>query len=456
MSLRTRLVWLTGSWILIILIFFNIFIYYYTFKKTTSEEDRLLWNKAQIILRNPDIHNPRNWSRPDLLQEFGAEDTLIRIIGASGRIRAQLSSNEELSAYPAVYRTGYQSTVVNDFDSRKLFIQVPIISENTGTQIGLLELGKELDFISSVLDILVTGLTITTISIILFSIIAAVFYTRVIIRPLRQLLETMRAIRSSGDFVLLDPKYTSKKDELGRLGQTFNEMILFLQDTDQKQKQFVADASHELRTPLTVIESYASLLKRWGGNDPAVREEAIEAIHSESARLKSLITSLLKLAEVEREELMNCSDVELIPLVKQAAEQMEHAFQRQIELFCPDEEERPIVLCADREKLKQLLIILIDNAFKYSKEPVKIDISRVRHHVQLQIIDRGMGIPKDELPHLFERFYRVDKARGRGTGGTGLGLSIAKQIVTQHRGTIHIDSKIGVGTTVTIGFQQQK
>lgn len=445
MSLRTRLMLLSGLWILLIVIFFNWFIYYYILKKTTDNEVRQLWNKAKIILRDTEIHHPANWSS-GLLQQYLEPDSLIRIISPDGAVRAQVSASEELPAHPATYRTQYHTVVQNELGLLILFIQVPIVAKNN-VQIGLLELGKGLNVVAAFMELLVAGLTVTTGSVLLFSPLVGFFYTKVLVHPIRQLLETMRTIRSKGDFILLSPQFTTKKDELGELGRTFNEMIMRLQENDRRQKHFVADASHELKTPLTVIESYTSLLRRWGGQDPAIRQEALNAIHSETVRLKGLIDALLRLAEVERHAQTELHPVRIAELIRSTAEQMRQAFGRDIVVRIGSEE---IQCSGDEARLKQLLIILLDNAIKYSRKNVLVECDEEERYVVMRVMDQGMGIPSGELPLLFERFYRVDKARSRDTGGSGLGLAIAKQIVELHQGSIRLDSEEGKGTTATV------
>ncbi|WP_339368997.1 sensor histidine kinase [Paenibacillus elgii] len=445
MSLRTRLMLLSGIWILLIVIFFNWFIYYYILKKTTDNEVRQLWNKAKIILRDTEIHHPANWNS-GLLQQYLEPDSLIRIISPDGAVRAQVLSSEELSSHPVIYRTQYHTVVQNELGLLILFIQVPIVAKNN-VQIGLLELGKGLNVVAAFMELLVGGLTVTTGSVLLFSPLVGFFYTKVLVRPIRQLLETMRTIRSKGNFILLSPQFTAKKDELGELGRTFNEMIVRLQENDRRQKRFVADASHELKTPLTVIESYTSLLRRWGGQDPAIRQEALNAIHSETVRLKGLIDALLRLAEVERHAQPELHPVHIAELIRSTAEQMRQAFGRDIVVRICSEE----VQCSgDEARLKQLLIILLDNAIKYSRKNVLVECEEEERYVVIRVTDQGIGIPSGELPLLFERFYRVDKARSRGTGGSGLGLAIAKQIVELHQGLIRLDSEEGKGTTATV------
>ncbi|WP_218131560.1 MULTISPECIES: cell wall metabolism sensor histidine kinase WalK [unclassified Paenibacillus] len=437
---------LSSVWVLLLVIVFNVTIYFYILRNSTTAETKLLWNKAQIILRNPYSRQPDNWGDPDLLAEYNEPDMLVRIIDTEGVIRASVSTSDRLAAYPVSYKSGYGSAMVNEFGVRMLFVQVPIRAH--GYQLGTLELGKSLNVMSEWLKLLGTGLYMTSGAVLVVALVSGYFYTRVLIRPIGELLDTMNEIRKKRYFVTLSPRYASAKDELGRLGQTFNDMIETLKEQDARQKQFVADASHELRTPLTVIESYASLLSRWGGERPEVREEAIQAIQSESVRLKGLIHSLLRQAEFERGEELPKQPVSLIPLLQETAGRLAMAFRREIRLDVSEGAE-PVCLGSE-EQLKQLLIILLDNAVSYSDGPVLIGCREQGREIVLTVADQGIGIPEEDIPHLFERFYRVDKTRQRRSGGSGLGLSIAKQIVDRHNGTISIQSGSGAGTQVEI------
>jgi two-component system, OmpR family, sensor histidine kinase ArlS len=450
MSLRTRLILLSSVWVLLLVIVFNVTIYFYILQKTTTAETRLLWNKAQVILRNPETLDPKNWGKPELLEEFNEPDLLVRIVDTDGVIRASESTNERLSNYPTYYRSYYNSLMVNEFGVRMLFVQVPISEQ--GYQLGMLELGKSLNVVSEWLALIGTGLYTTTGAVLGVALVSGYFYTRVLIRPIGQLLDTMNEIRRRRYFVTLSPRHTSKKDELGQLAQTFNDMIETLREQDARQKQFVADASHELRTPLTVIESYASLLRRWGSERSEVREEALEAIHSEAVRLKGLIHSLLRMAELERGEELPTQYVLLLPLLRETIERLALAFDREIRLEAT-EHDNPACL-GDPEQLKQLFIIVLDNAVKYSKTAVNVRCQEQGKQVLIRVEDQGVGIEKEELPHLFERFYRVDKTRQRDSGGSGLGLSIAKQIIERHGGEIRIYSTPGEGTQVEILLTQ--
>ncbi|WP_281887429.1 cell wall metabolism sensor histidine kinase WalK [Paenibacillus sp. YYML68] len=447
MSLRTRFILLTSIWIMLIIAVFNVSLYYYISSKTTDNETRMLWNKAQIILRNPEVRVPANWARAELLQEFSDDQMMIRIISPEGSVKAGMSAHVRLSEYPIVYRTSYHSDLVNDFGFRMLFLQVPILDK--GTQVGMLELGKALHVTSEWMELIDTGLLWTSGAAVVVALISGVFYTRFLSKPLRDLVDTMNRARTSRTFTGLHVKYTASSDEIGQLGLTFNELMDSLRDYDRKQRKFVSDASHELRTPLTVISSYVSMLRRWGWDDPLVREEALSAIDSEASRMKELITTLLRLAEVERLEshAAKLESLDLAQLVSETAGQLELAFERDIRLSC-----RPsrIPLRGSRSQLKQLIIILLDNALKYSCSAIQVIVESEHGHVRLVVADEGIGIPTEHLPNVFERFYRVDASKERAKSGSGLGLSIAKEIAERHGGSIEINSEVGAGTSVTV------
>ncbi|TBL80386.1 sensor histidine kinase [Paenibacillus thalictri] len=445
MSLKFRLIMLTSIWLILIVAFFNIFIYFFFVRMSMLSESRVLWNKAQIILRNPDVHLPDYWSNKKLLNEFSEPNTLIRLIGSDRIVHNQIATNDDLVQHPAVYRTSYHWESERSSAGRLLYVQVPIYDDDK--QVGQLEIGRALNVLNDYITVLATALTLTSVGILLFSVVGGLIYSRFIFRPIHELANTMQEIQHKGAFAKLNPDLTRKNDELGRLGYTFNEMIDRLQENDKLQKQFVADASHELRTPLTVIESYVSLLGRWGWSDAAIRKEALEAISSETARLKSLTGSLLQLAQAHKEDKPEKQPTRLTPLLTSISRHLSVTFRRHIELSEPSED---VVLRIDPEQIRQLVIILLDNAIKYSSDDIALEWYRAQHSVVIRVIDKGIGIAEDELPHIFERFYRVDKARSRQTGGSGLGLSIAKRIAELHGGTIQAESVKGQGTQLTV------
>jgi two-component system sensor histidine kinase ArlS len=451
MNLKLRFTLLSAVWLILILILLNIFIYYFVIKITTASEVELLWNKSYTILENEQIHHPDQWNKAGLLDDYLVSGELIRIVDPDSNVIAQVVSDEELLKKTPVYQTVPESEIINSETGRLIFVQIPILHK--GNIVGMLEIGRIIKSLNNYMQVLTTVLLFASGGAVIFSIIGGCLFTSLLLRPIDQLMRTMQTIQKSGTFKRIAIASPSTEDELSRLGITFNDMIQKLEENFLRQQQFLADASHELRTPLTIIESYANLLKRWAGNDPKLREEAVDAIHSEAIRLKGMTNSLLDLVTVsnEKEKGMNQRGFDLAAVAESTVAKIKQSFERDIIL----EAEGSLIMVGDKEKIKQLLIILLDNAIKYSKDIVKVTIKEEERFAVLAVQDQGVGIPKKEVPRLFERFYRVDKARNRKTGGLGLGLAIAKQIVEMHQGSIDISTKLGVGTTVTVRLPKQ-
>lgn len=224
-----------------------------------------------------------------------------------------------------------------------------------------------------------------------------------------------------------------------------------IRDIWNKQQQFVADASHELRTPLTIIKSNAELVLRHPGH--SIQEESIRItnIVRESVRMNKLISTLLTLARADGEEAeLNKTSTNVNQVIQAVVEQFQPLADLK-GLALTAEVEGELVLVADKDRLHQLLVIILDNAIKYTAAGQIVIKGRLKGaNVQLQIIDSGHGILPEDIPHIFDRFYRVDKARSREEGGIGLGLSIAEWIVDKHKGKITVESTVGQGTCFTI------
>lgn len=243
-------------------------------------------------------------------------------------------------------------------------------------------------------------------------------------------------------------------DELQRLSETLNEMIERLDRAFKRVTQFTADASHELRTPLTLLRTTAELALRSRQSTEDYRE-SLRQILSELERTSDLVENLLWIARADSPEARtHPRDVDLVETVREACIQADPLFRaRRLELECKLSKQ-PIKLNGDAQALRRLALILLDNAAKYTAPGGSVDVatSQAEDTAVLTVTDTGIGISKDDLPHIFERFYRVDKARSRDQGGAGLGLSIAYMIVATHNGRIDIESEPGQGTTVRVCF----
>jgi signal transduction histidine kinase len=243
------------------------------------------------------------------------------------------------------------------------------------------------------------------------------------------------------------PMDGAPQDEVGRLGMAFNESLERLERLFNAQRRFLADVSHELRTPLTAIRGNVDLLRRMGGADPT----SLDAIQSEAERMSRLVGDLLLLAQADSGNLPLARDrVELDTLL---LEVFREAQMLAAGVHVSIGEIDQAVVIGDRDRLKQLLLNLVSNAVTYTPEGgrVTLGLARVNEFARIAVSDTGVGIPPDELPHIFDRFYRVDKARSRLMGGAGLGLSIAQRIAHLHGGRLEAMSEgEGKGTTFCV------
>ncbi len=242
------------------------------------------------------------------------------------------------------------------------------------------------------------------------------------------------------------------KDELKELAETINKMLDGIQSSYEQQNQFVSDASHELRTPIAVIKGYVNMLYRWGKDDKEVLDEAITAIKSEAEDMQQLVEKLLFLARSDKNtqkiEKENFYINELVDEIIKETKLIDTHHEIKTEV------NEAVLIYADRKLLKQALRVFIDNSIKYTPTggSVKLNSYMKKPNLIIEIIDTGVGIPKEDLPYIFNRFYRCDKSRTKESGGTGLGLSIAKWIIGKHNGSIVVESRPEIGTKITIGL----
>ena len=239
--------------------------------------------------------------------------------------------------------------------------------------------------------------------------------------------------------------------ELQALAYSINNLFDRVGQAYDAQKRFVSDASHELRTPIAVIQGYADLLNRWGKDDPDTMQESIDAIRAESANMKEILEELLFLARGDNNSTkLEPQDVDMVAMAKEIVREYEMIDQSHVYLL--DLPEKETILHIDPGLIKQSMRVLVDNAAKYSPEKRRILVSVQDNgrEVRLSVEDEGQGISQQDLPHVFDRFYRTDESRARQTGGSGLGLSIAKWIVDRHSGFFEVVSRVGVGTRFTI------
>lgn len=240
------------------------------------------------------------------------------------------------------------------------------------------------------------------------------------------------------------------KYELKDLAYTLNKMLDSLNTDYTKQKRFVSDVSHELRTPISIIDGYAGMLQRWGKKDEDVLNESIEAIKNEAENMKDLVENLLFLARHDNQTLKyNKENFYIDELLNEVIRETKLIDKKHV---IEDSITEEVLICGDRNRLKQAIRIFVDNAIKYTPPSGKIILQSTKtdSDISISIKDTGIGISREDLGNIFNRFYRSDKSRTRQTGGHGLGLSIAKIIVLGHKGKIKVRSKLEMGTEIII------
>ena len=266
---------------------------------------------------------------------------------------------------------------------------------------------------------------------------------------LRRILSSMRIIRE-GDY-----SHTLKlrgNDELNLLADEFNLLTARLQTSENKRRQFVSDASHELKTPLASIKLLTDSILQ-NDMDLDTVHEFVGDIGNEAERLNRMSEKLLSLSRIESQEDGDCEIVYLHPTLDRVVKMLSGIAEgRNINLVCDIKKDSPILILED--DLYQIAFNLAENGIKYNTTggTLTISLEREDDNAVLKFTDTGMGIPKDSLGHIFERFYRVDKARSRKSGGSGLGLAIVKNLVERNGGTICVTSELGKGTEFTVEF----
>src|SRR5215212_2965854 len=385
------------------------------------------------------------------LEEFSSPGIYVQVRDISGAVIAA-SANLPRGELPVTRRLieaalrdneGFETLPIGNEQVRVLAWPV----DSTGPVVGIVVVGQSLRLIEVAREGVQRLITIAAAVATLAALAGGWWLTAQALRPISDVTRVVRSIAATGRFEKRVERLPAG-DEVGQLVVTFNEMLARLERTFASQREFLADASHEFRGALMIIRGNLDLLRL--GLPEAERRASVREAHEEVERMSRLAADLLLLAEADAEEIVERKLVGLDQIVREAWERARHVDGgiHDIRLAQADASD----IRGDATRLKQLVWNLVENALRYTPEGGRVEIQLVRQadEVVLGVSDTGVGIADQHLPRIFERFYRVDKARSRNSGGTGLGLAIVKSVAEAHGGRVGVCSVPGEGTTFTV------
>jgi len=378
-------------------------------------------------------------------------DISVQIWGLDGKLQDNFGplgqGNLAFDPLPLSKRTmqaSFRETRLNNLHLRVLTIPL-LHNEN---RVALMQIATSMETVAAARTYLLSVLVVVWIYGVIIAGIASWFTLGQALEPLKSIVETAENINRADDLSRRIPQLGSEEDEIGSLIDTFNKTLERLEILFTSQQRFLADVSHELRTPLTVVKGNVDLMRRMKRFD----EESLTSIDQEAGRLTRLVGGLLLLAQAESGKLpLTFRPVELDILITEVFQEMRVIAGDKVRVHLNEIDQ--MLVNGDRDRLKQVLINLVANAIQYTPQngDVFLSLAKVGNQARIVCRDTGPGIPAEDLPHIFERFYRAEKSRTRGkTTGFGLGLSITKWIVEHHGGRIEVNSKGGQGTTFAI------
>lgn len=441
MKLRTKIKLFTSLFMLILIVLVNTSIYFLFHNISAKNELEQLSNQTNAIVEAVRANEgiPSN----QLLHAFVPSNGIIRVVDKdNNELIPTITKRKEYRNLDVVYSESEKQKVIKANGNHVAVVAKPIIWENG--EVATIQVANYLNALQETMRTLLYVLVAASIIMLIPSIIAGNVLSKFILRPITELIETMKENTKQEKWKTIALENRSH-DELYEMEETFNSMIQHLKENFERQQIFVSDASHELKTPISIIKSYAQLLKRRGKSHPEVFDESVEAIESEADRMQQLVGQMLLLAKNKGHAPFE--RIELDKVIEKVIKTFTTAYEREIYFHSEGGE---VIVDGNNDQLEQILYILLDNAIKYSEAEIDVKLRRQNDSVVLRVSDKGQGISRADQKHIFDRFYRVDKARTRTTGGTGLGLSIAQAIAELHGGKLSVHSEIGKGATFTL------
>ncbi len=450
MSLRLRLTLLYATLLGGTLLLFGSLVYGLVSLVLVDQVDSILAQQSANILKSLKVNAAGQYDTR-LLSEYqsGASNIVFQVWGTDRHLQYSMPRSWQEPLDPVgrqIGQTVYNTTF--SLGTHMRVVSVPLITPRG--PVGTLQVGVNL----ALLDATQRALASVLIFLALLSMILSAWIAYLVINreltPLATATHIATTITKADDLSRRIPLAVPAESEIGQLIQAFNSTLSRLENLFTTQRRFVADVSHELRTPLTVIKGEVGLMRKFREID----DGSLDSIEAEVDRLTRLVGNLLLLAQAESGKLpLDLKSIELDTVLLEVFQQVQTLAGDKIKLQITGIDQISIV--ADRDRVKQVLLNLLGNAAQYTPAGglVTVKLERVADKARVIISDTGPGIPAEDLPHIFERFYRGEKSRTRGQGtGFGLGLSIAYWIVRNHGGSIDVSSREGQGTTFSVLF----
>lgn len=477
MSIRLRLTLWYSIILAVMMSTFSVALYFLlSFNLYSTAEEELKTQSNEIVkeIRYAEVETGKGTYYniiPPRFNLFQSSNLYLQWISADGEVKQKSSNLVSYSLFWDQNTINKSKANIDYYEKGKVADATMLVYNNpffiNDTLVGIVQVGTRVDTIDSSLNSLKLSLLFIGLAMMIIATTFGLFLARKVLQPIDRVIDAANQIERGTD---LDKRieYYGPKDEIGQLTETFNNLLSRIQvmyndmeEAYRKQRRFVSDASHELRTPLTTIRGNVDLLEKVWNQSSALGEytsspnrqlslEAMRDISDEAQRMSRLVNDLLVLARADAGHELYKEAVEMSSLVEEVIRRA-HFLPRHAEWVAGNLSAlQGAYVMGSKDLLQQLLFIFIENGFKYTPDGyVKLDAVRTGRQIGLCIEDTGIGMDKEEVPHIFERFYRADESRGI-TLGTGLGLSIAKWILDQHGGSVEVRTTTGKGTTFMI------
>ncbi|HEY2420574.1 MAG TPA: HAMP domain-containing histidine kinase [Neobacillus sp.] len=383
------------------------------------------------------------------LEKISGTHQVIRVINPDGKVIISASKDIPDEMIPTKNVKTNEYDQLQSHENRYLILRSPLVMDN---ETGTIEIIQSMEIFDGLLHQFLIVMIIAGLGSIVLSGFGGMIISKQLLKSVKTILNTLKKIKKTGLHERV-PSY-GRKDEITEIGELFNETMDKLEESFMQQKQFVEDASHELRTPIAIIRGHLTLLHRWGKHDPKVLDDSLNSALEEVEILSKLVSELLELSKADSENLKEQVErIDPVPIIENTIRNFQ-ILHEDFEFILDMKNLEGTMISIQPRHLEQLLVILLDNAVKYSKENkwIKCSIQKKGNLIQIEIADKGIGIHKQDIPLVLNRFFRVDKARSRKQGGHGLGLAIANKLMEKYGGCIQIKSEMNKGTSVTLQF----